>query len=104
MGTAVKFRRGKPEGILPAGEIEDAKKMRCGMLRDRSRRQKIGDGYTICLGKENRSEVIGEIQRGIEDFAAEWTRRRYRRAKEQSNGKRMGRNASRSAARMPMGW
>ena len=37
--------------------------------------KKIGDGYTICLGKENRSEVIGEIQRGIEDFAAEWTRR-----------------------------
>lgn len=37
--------------------------------------EKIGDGYTICLGKENRSEVIGEIQRGIEDFAAEWTRR-----------------------------
>lgn len=37
--------------------------------------KKTGDGYTICLGKENRSEFIGEIQRGIEDFAAEWTRR-----------------------------
>ena len=37
--------------------------------------KRTGDGYTICLGEEGRSEVIGEIQRGIEDFAAEWTRR-----------------------------